>query len=37
VKNKKDFELSDRIRKELAGFGITVKDKKDGFEWEIKG
>ncbi|MFO7923714.1 MAG: cysteine--tRNA ligase [Bacteroidales bacterium] len=36
VKRKKDFELSDRIRNELAGFGITVKDKKDGFEWEIK-
>ncbi len=36
VKKKKDFELSDRIREELAGFGIVVKDKKDGFEWEIK-
>jgi len=36
VKNRKDFELSDRIRNELAGFGIVVKDKKDGFEWEIK-
>jgi cysteinyl-tRNA synthetase len=33
---KKDFELSDRIRDELAGFGITVKDKKDGFDWEIR-
>lgn len=37
VKNRKDFELSDRIRSGLAGFGIVVKDKKDGFEWEIKG
>ena len=36
VKNRKDFELSDRIRSGLAGFGIVVKDKKDGFEWEIK-
>lgn len=35
VKGKKDFELSDRIRNELAGFGIVVKDKKDGFEWDI--
>jgi len=33
VKNKKDYELSDRIRNELTSFGITVKDKKDGFEW----
>jgi cysteinyl-tRNA synthetase len=37
VKNKMDFALSDRIRSELAGFGITVKDKKDGFEWEYNG
>ncbi len=37
VKKKKDFELSDRIRDELASFGIEVRDKKDGFEWEIKG
>jgi cysteinyl-tRNA synthetase len=36
VKNKKDFELSDRIRDALAGFGIVVKDNKDGFEWEAK-
>ena len=35
VKKKKDFELSDRIRKELSEFGIAVKDKKDGFEWEF--
>ena len=35
VKNKKDYELSDRIRGELAALGIIVKDKKDGFDWEI--
>ena len=35
VKKKKDFELSDRIRDELSEFGIVVKDKKDGFEWEF--
>jgi cysteinyl-tRNA synthetase len=35
VKKKKDFELSDRIRNELSEFGIIVKDKKDGFEWEF--
>jgi cysteinyl-tRNA synthetase len=37
VKKKKDFELSDRIRDELSFFGVVVKDKKDGFEWEFKG
>jgi cysteinyl-tRNA synthetase len=36
VKNNKNFELSDRIRNELTGFGIVVKDTKEGFEWEIK-
>lgn len=36
VKKNRNFELSDRIRDELAGFGIMVKDKKDGFEWELK-
>ncbi len=35
AKKKKDFELSDKIRDELAKIGIVVKDKKDGFEWEV--
>ena len=36
AKTKKDFATSDRIRDELAKLGVIVKDKKDGFEWEIK-
>jgi cysteinyl-tRNA synthetase len=35
-KAKKDFATSDRIRDELAKLGVLVKDKKDGFDWEIK-
>lgn len=36
AKANKDFATSDRIRDELAKLGVVVKDKKDGFEWEIK-
>ncbi|MDP4207443.1 MAG: cysteine--tRNA ligase [Bacteroidota bacterium] len=36
AKAKKDFVTSDRIRDELTKLGVTVKDKKDGFDWEIK-
>jgi len=36
AKNNKDFATSDLIRDKLAEMGILVKDKKDGFEWEIK-
>jgi cysteinyl-tRNA synthetase len=36
VKSKKDFQTSDKIRDELTKLGVIVKDKKDGFEWEIK-
>ncbi|MCK4663478.1 MAG: cysteine--tRNA ligase [Bacteroidales bacterium] len=35
IKSKKDFETSDKIRNELIKLGISVKDKKDGFEWEV--
>jgi cysteinyl-tRNA synthetase len=35
AKKNKDFALSDRIRDELGKIGISVKDKKDGAEWEI--
>ena len=35
AKANKDFATSDKIRDELAKIGITVKDKKDGFDWEI--
>jgi cysteinyl-tRNA synthetase len=36
AKNNKDFATSDRIRNELASLGVIVKDRKDGFDWEIK-
>ena len=35
AKANKDYATSDLIRNELTKIGITVKDKKDGFEWEI--
>ncbi len=35
AKNRKEFTVSDRIRSELEGLGIKVKDTKDGFEWEL--
>ena len=35
VKKNKDFNLSDRIRDDLGKIGITVKDRKDGADWEI--
>ncbi len=36
AKARKDFATSDRIREQLNGLGIEIKDTKDGFEWEIK-
>lgn len=36
AKTNKDFKASDRIRDELLKIGVVVKDKKDGFDWEIK-
>lgn len=36
AKKNKDFATSDKIRDELNKIGIIVKDKKDGFEWEMK-
>ncbi len=36
VKSKKDFQTSDKIRDQLAGLGIQVMDRKDGFDWEVK-
>jgi cysteinyl-tRNA synthetase len=35
AKSNKDWATSDFIRNELTKIGITVKDKKDGFEWEV--
>ncbi|SEH05220.1 CysS/YqeB C-terminal domain-containing protein [Candidatus Venteria ishoeyi] len=36
AKTNKDWSMCDRIRDELKNMGILVKDKKDGFEWEIE-
>ena len=36
AKNNKDFITADKIRNELQNLGFTIKDKKDGFEWELK-
>ncbi|MDR1543288.1 MAG: cysteine--tRNA ligase [Prevotellaceae bacterium] len=35
AKQNKDWALSDKIRNELANYGFTVKDTKDGFEWSL--
>ncbi len=36
AKNNKDWPTSDKIRSELNGIGITIKDQKDGADWERK-
>ncbi len=36
AKQNKDFKTSDRLRNELNSFGIEIRDKKDGFEWDLK-
>jgi cysteinyl-tRNA synthetase len=35
AKAAKNYALADQIRDQLKALGIVVKDKKDGFEWEI--
>jgi cysteinyl-tRNA synthetase len=35
ARSRKDFEAADRIRDGLSSMGITVKDRKDGADWEI--
>ena len=35
AKQNKNWALSDKIRDELASYGFTVKDTKDGFEWSL--
>jgi len=35
AKNNKDWSASDKIRDELSKVGITLKDRKDGVDWEI--
>ena len=35
AKNNKDWPASDKIRNELNKLGVTLKDLKDGVDWEI--
>lgn len=35
AKNRKDWGTSDKIREELNKLGVTIKDRKDGADWEI--
>jgi cysteinyl-tRNA synthetase len=35
ARQRKDFELADRIRDEMASLGIEINDTKDGFEWKL--
>ena len=35
AKANRDFETADRIREGLTNLGITIKDRKDGADWEI--
>ncbi len=36
AKAKKDFATSDKIRNQLTELGFEIKDKKDGFDWELR-
>ena len=36
AKANKDWATSDKIRDELQNLGFIIKDKKDGFDWELK-
>ena len=36
AKASKNWTLSDQIRDQLTAIGIRVKDRKDGFDWEIE-
>jgi cysteinyl-tRNA synthetase len=35
AKEKKDFETADQIRDTLQNMGVIIKDRKDGFDWEL--
>jgi cysteinyl-tRNA synthetase len=35
AKARKEWSVSDRIRNRLNELGVTVKDRKDGYDWEI--
>jgi cysteinyl-tRNA synthetase len=34
AKNRKDWAASDKIREDLIKLGITIKDRKDGVDWD---
>lgn len=36
AKKAKDFATSDKIRNQLASVGITLKDRADGTDWDLK-
>jgi cysteinyl-tRNA synthetase len=36
ARKRRDWAASDRLRDELAGLGVAVKDSKDGATWEFK-
>lgn len=36
AKNNKDWATSDKIRDRMTEIGIRVKDRKDGFDWDIE-
>ena len=36
AKSAKDFATSDKIRDNLKEMGVIVRDKKDGFDWDIE-
>ena len=36
AKSEKNWALSDEIRDRLTSIGIRVKDRKDGYDWEIE-
>lgn len=36
AKENKDWATSDKIRNQLTDIGIRVKDRKDGYDWEIE-
>ena len=36
AKANKDWATSDKIRNELTAIGIRVKDRKDGYDWELE-
>lgn len=35
AKERKEWDTADEIRDTLQDLGITIKDRKDGFDWEI--